>query len=217
MQIKVCGLRRPADIVELSELGVNYLGLVMIPASPQFAGSEVLAKWLHSSRNNNVKPSLVGVFANAEIEEVLNAIHDYQLDFVQLQGEESADYCRELHSFRSISSMRSADLIKVFKVDANFDSQAVLEFAPWCQAVMFQTHGAGYGGPGGPFSWEILQHYQGPLPFLLGGSIIEEDADAIRMLKHPYFAGVDLNQGFEIAPGAKDVSKIGRFIHHLLD
>jgi len=216
MQIKVCGLRRPTDFTELANLQVDYLGLALNPASPQYADSDTLINWLESNRTNS-SPSLVGIFENAEIEVVLNAIHDYHLDFVQLQGNESPDYCRELHSFRSITSMRSAALMKVFRVEEDFDFNLVNPYTPFCRAVVFQTHGADYEGADGPFSWEILQKYNGPLPFFLGGNILEEDAEVIRMLKHPFLMGVDLNQGFEIAAGSKDIPKIARFIKALRD
>jgi phosphoribosylanthranilate isomerase len=214
MQVKVSGLRRPADFAELSNLNVDCLGLILSRSSPQYAGSDALMKWLINGHPNPI-PSLVGIFENAEIEEVLNAIHDYRLDFVQLQGKESPEYCRELHSFRSITSMRSAAIIKTFEVDAYFDCRSVQPYVPFCHAVVFMTHGATYEEGNGPFSWEKLLSYQGPLPFFLAGDIREEDAVAIRMLRHPFMGGVEIDKGFEIAPGAKDVHGIARFIEAL--
>lgn len=215
MKIKVCGLRRPEDIVAARQLPIDFIGLIFYPDSPRFAASEELAEWMetHFEELENVRT--VGVFVNAEMEEVLNAIHDYRLDYVQLHGNESSDYCRELDSFRRITSMRSAHIIKAFRVDEHFDFDTVAPFADWCRYVLFDTRGEQYGGTGKAFDWSLLQRYGGPLPFLLSGGIGEEDVPALHALKHPLLAGVDINSRFETAPGEKDMDKIARFVRAL--
>ncbi len=212
MKIKVCGLRRPQDIAAVAALQADFAGLIFYPGSPRYAASETLNRWIEREAPLLDKTALTGVFVNAEIEDVLNAVHDYRLDFVQLHGEESPDYCRELDGFRSLSSMRPARLIKAFRVDEHFDFKTVLAFASWCRYALFDTKGAQYGGTGTAFDWGLLQQYDGPLPFLLSGGIGEDDVGALKALKHPLLAGVDINSRFETAPGVKDLEKIERFI-----
>lgn len=215
MKIKVCGLRRPDNIAAIAQLPVDFLGLIFYPQSPRYAASEALAKWIEQQKAQMSGISLVGVFVNAEIEEVLNAVHDYHLDFVQLHGDESPDYCRELDAFRSLSSMRTATLIKAFRVDEHFDFDAVAPYAAWCRFALFDARGTQYGGTGASFDWNLLRKYQGPLPFFLSGGISENDAETLRALKHPFLAGVDINSRFETEPGIKDAAQIARFINML--
>ena len=59
--------------------------------------------------------------------------------------------------------------------------------------------------------FELLDEYDGGLPFLVGG-IVTEDLDGIKAVSNPCFAGVDLNEGFETKPGIKDTSKLKDFI-----
>ena len=59
--------------------------------------------------------------------------------------------------------------------------------------------------------FELLDEYDGGLPFLAGG-IAMEDLDGLKAISNPCFAGVDLNEGFETEPGVKDISKLKDFI-----
>lgn len=215
MKIKVCGMRRPDNIAAVAQLPVDFLGLIFYPQSPRYAASEALAAWIEQQEERLGRIALVGVFVNAEIEDVLNAVHDYHLDFVQLHGDESPDYCQELDAFRSLSSMSRTQLIKAFRVDEHFDFDAVKAYAPWCRYALFDTSSKQYGGSGLSFNWGLLEKYQGPLPFLLSGGIAEADAGAIRALKHSLLEGVDINSRFETEPGVKDPAMIKRFIDAL--
>ncbi len=215
MKVKVCGLRLPEHISALAKKNIDFIGMIFYPSSPRYAASEQLRQWMEAEGQVLGNVSLVGVFVNAEIEEVLNTVHDYCLDFVQLHGDESPDYCRELNAFRTLGSMRTARLIKAFRVDEHFDFDSVADYAPWCRYALFDTQGPAYGGNGLHFDWSILKHYGGPLPFLLSGGIGEEDVESLRAFKHPLLAGIDINSRFETEPGAKDVDKIDLFLNAL--
>lgn len=215
MKIKVCGLRNPDNILAVAALPVDFIGIILYAGSPRYAASEQMIEWLEQNPSALAGVKITGVFVNAEIEEVLNAVHDYRLDFVQLHGDESPDYCRELDSFRMLSSMRTAKLIKAFRVDEQFDFSSVAPYASWCSYALFDTRSAEYGGSGKHFDWELLRQYGGPLPFLLSGGIAEEDAEALLQFRHPLMMGVDINSRFETAPAEKDVEKINRFIQTL--
>lgn len=215
MKIKVCGLKSPDNILAIAALPVDFIGLILYNGSPRNAASEQMIEWLEQNESALAGVKIAGVFVNAEIEDVLNAVHDYRLDFVQLHGDESPDYCRELDSFRSLSSMRTAKLIKAFRVDEQFDFSSVAAYASWCSYALFDTRSAEYGGSGRHFDWELLRQYGGPLPFLLSGGIAEEDAEALLQFRHPLMMGVDINSRFETAPAEKDVEKINRFIQTL--
>ncbi len=215
MKVKVCGLRRPDDIAALAKTGVDYLGLIFYPHSPRYAPSKALITWIATASEVLKQTSLAGVFVNAEIEEILNAVHDYCLDVVQLHGDESPDYCRELHAFRSLSYLRHLRLVKAFRVDAQFDFAKVAAFAPFCEMALFDTRANQYGGTGQSFDWALLERYRGPLPFWLSGGIGPEHVQAVKQLRHPWLWGIDLNSRFEIAPGEKDTMLIEHFLNNL--
>ncbi|MCB0375732.1 MAG: phosphoribosylanthranilate isomerase, partial [Sinomicrobium sp.] len=117
MKIKVCGLKDPSNIAKIVQLPIDMIGFILFPGSPRFVGKKNgLPQWLEKNEEELEGIAKVGVFVNAEVDQILNAVHDYRLDFVQLHGDESPEYCRELQTYWTISSMRSARIIKAFRV-----------------------------------------------------------------------------------------------------
>jgi phosphoribosylanthranilate isomerase len=211
MKVKVCGMRDPENILALAKLPVDMMGFIFYPKSPRSVKDKKLPAWLNKNADALKKIKRVGVFVNAEIEEVLNKVHDYQLDFVQLHGDESPEYCEELLQYWEISTMRRAKLIKAFPVDEYFNFVATAGYAGHCALFLFDTKGVAFGGTGKAFNWELLRKYKGPRPFLLAGGIGPESIDSIRVFSHELFYGVDLNSRFEKGPGIKDLDKIQLF------
>lgn len=212
MKIKVCGLREPANIGELTALGIDFAGFIFYNKSPRNADSKAFKSWMDKNEAVFGKTKKTGVFVNAEIEQVLNAVHDYRLDFVQLHGSESPEYCRELKTYWSIGSLRSAQLIKAFGVDEKFDFEDTATYEGLCSFFLFDTKGPQHGGNGVSFDWNLLGVYEGFTPYFLSGGIDEGDAAAIRALPYKQLIGVDINSRFEVKSGLKDAEKVARFI-----
>jgi phosphoribosylanthranilate isomerase len=77
---------------------------------------------------------------------------------------------------------------------------------------LFDTKGKRVGGNGEKFDWRVLKAYQGQTPFLLSGGIAPDDAARIKAIRHPQFAGIDLNSRFEREPALKDINKLKTFL-----
>lgn len=216
MKVKVCGLRAPDNIKEILALGVDYVGFISHKKSKRFVGETKLAEWITSNEELFGKTKKVGVFVNAELDYILNAVHDYKLDYVQLHGDESPGYCRELKLLWSASTLRKAQLIKAFPITPGFDFSDTYAYADSCPLFIFDTGGqAEKGGTGTKWDWAKLDEYQGMIPFLLSGGIGPEDAERVSALKHVQLSGVDLNSGFEVEPGFKDVEPLRRFLDQI--
>lgn len=215
MVIKVCGLRDEQNIRQLQQLAIDWMGFIFYADSPRNAEENDDLKSLLADSTWQSSIKKVGVFVNMQIHDILHYVHDYQLDFVQLHGEESPEYCHELNTLWSISSMRKAKLIKAFSVEDEDDLVRVSAYEKYCAYFVFDTKGAAPGGNGISFDWSILKKYKGITPFLLSGGIAEKDADKIRKLDLPQLYGVDINSQFEKKPGIKDVVKIQRFAQRL--
>lgn len=198
MIIKVCGITEERNHQEISRLPVDMIGINFYKPSKRYIGDRTLSVVEGQQR--------VGVFVQASIESIREAIIKHQLDFAQLHGDESADYCFQV--------VRFIPVIKVFRIDDQFDWSNVDSFKG-VRYFLFDTKSKMYGGTGRKFNWEQLNQYNGSIPFLLSGGIGPEDANTIKELKHPQFAGVDLNSQFEKSPGIKNDSKIHEFIKQL--
>lgn len=216
MIVKTCGLREPENIRAVSALEVDWIGLIFYPKSPRFIGEQAnLKAFLQAEAQTEQRPKRVGVFVNAQFNELLEAVHEYELDYVQLHGGESAVYCATLQELWRDSSIRKAGIIRAFRVSRAFDFGITVDYEPFCNYFLFDTKGQEYGGTGHKFDWDILSRYTGKTPFLLSGGIGPEDAAAVKLVKHSALAGIDLNSKFETEPGRKDARKLADFLGEL--
>ena len=217
MKIKVCGLRDPENIAAVAGLGPDYLGFVFHPASPRFAGQPELGEWIQANTDLVADQELVGVFVNAEVDYILNAVHDFRLDWIQLHGDESPGYCHELKLLWSVNTLRKARIAKAFSISPDFDFRRTDAYVGSCGMFVFDTGGQpAAGGTGKKWDWNKLSEYNGPVPFLLSGGIGPGDAEAINRLNYPQLRGVDVNSRFESAPGIKDTRQLELFRRKLI-
>lgn len=203
MIVKVCGMRDPDNIRGIEALGVDWMGFIFYSKSPRLAPIDAPAYLPSSCRR-------VGVFVNASIEEIASRVRGYSLDMVQLHGSESPDFCRQLSA-----QLPGVELIKAMQVRSSEDLTRASEYSGAVSWLLFDTPTAGYGGSGRNFDWSLLAGYEGKVPFMLSGGIGPDSVDAVSALRHPAFAGVDLNSRFETAPGLKDVDAVRSFIESL--
>ena len=203
MKIKVCGLKDQEQINVLDQNNqIEFLGFIFYSKSKRFF--DQLPIFTKNSKR-------VGVFVNEEIDKIIDIASYHQLDYIQLHGDEDVVYCRKLMN-QIMMTNQKLSIIKAFGVDDNFDFKQLTEFEALVDYFLFDTKTDAYGGSGKVFNWEILNHYQGNIPFLLSGGIKIEMGDEIKNIDHKRFIGIDINSGFEINPGNKNVDKIDEFV-----
>ena len=197
MIVKVCGMRDSRNIRETEPAGADWIGFIFYPYSSRFVSA--VPEYLPE------KADRVGVFVNEPAEKILDTVRNYGLNAVQLHGGESPGICRELRE-------KGLRVIKAFSVECKDDLKLAAEFCDSCDYFLFDTRCRGYGGSGKKFDWTLLSLYEGSVPFLLSGGLGPDSLASLREFRHPAWAGVDLNSGFEKAPAVKDAESIGKFI-----
>lgn len=200
MKIKVCGITKRSDLETLVELGADYAGFIFYNRSPRFVGNKLDGRTVREAGKNIGK---VGVFVNADVQQVLQTVKDYGLDAVQLHGDESIAFCQQVRL--------TVPVIKVFPVDAT-GFQNAAPYLPHSDYFLFDTAGKEYGGTGKQFNWELLNNYNLDKPFFLSGGIGPDDVEAIQRWRHPSLFALDVNSRFEISPGVKDMEKVAIFL-----
>jgi phosphoribosylanthranilate isomerase len=205
MKIKVCGMTDRDNVNAIVAARPDYLGFIFYENSPRSVDEAVIHDTIQSVPDEIDK---VGVFVNEEIDKVLDIYRRYDLDYVQLHGDETEEYCAELKD-------EGAQIIKAFRIGTNFRFNRIFNYIPFVDLFLFDTKGDKRGGTGKKFDWELLEGYAGDLPFLLSGGIAMSDIDAILKLGHPKLNGVDINSRFESSPGVKDVASVLQFITKL--
>lgn len=200
MIIKVCGMKYAENIRTLDMLKPDMTGFIFHPASPRFA--DKLPKYMPSSSLR------VGVFVNGETDYILYKVKEFGLDMVQLHGNESPEQCKAIRS-------KGIDIIKAFSLKTGNADTLTAPYDGLCRYYLFDTPCSTYGGSGKTFDWTLTKSYHGKTPFLLSGGIRPENLEQISSFRHPSFAGIDINSGFEKFPGMKDTETISEFIKHL--
>lgn len=187
------------NILEIEQLQPDFMGFIFYKKSPRFYSQETIPEI------NAVKK--VGVFVNASEGEIIEKIIKYGLDLVQLHGNESADFCKNLKE-NFLENKLEVEIIKAFSVNENFDFGALKTYEENTHYFLFDTKGKLYGGNGTIFNWQILKNYTLKKPYFLSGGLgISEINQLKTFLKTPeskYCFAIDGNSKFETEPGLKD-------------
>ncbi len=194
MLIKICGITNAEDALLCESLGADFLGFIFYSKSKRYISSEI-AKEIIAKLSPEVKK--VGVFVNEEFDEVNRIAGELNLDYVQLHGEETPEYCGMIH----------ANKIKVFRIGDGFDF-SVIEKYNNCIPLMDTYSSIEYGGTGKAFDWEIIPVEIKNRCFLSGGISVDNVLDAKHKV-NPY--AVDLSSSLELFPGKKDLTKVTKF------
>ena len=196
-KIKICGITREADAHLAASLGADALGFVLAE-SPRRIAPEMVRKICMS-----LPPfvTTVGVFVDTDMESVRQIATFCGLDWVQLHGNESPDYCRAL-AFK---------LLKAIRVKGRQSIEAAAAYKDCVKGFLLDSFVKGqHGGTGKSFDWDLAKEVKKYGPVILSGGLGPENVkEAIRVVK-PY--GVDVSSGVESAPGVKDHEKMRRFV-----
>jgi phosphoribosylanthranilate isomerase len=203
IRIKICGMRDARNIVEVGSIGPDYMGFIFYKDSPRYVGSDF---YIPTNLPTSVKK--VGVFVNESVENILSAVKIHQLDFVQLHGDESVEVCQKLKD-------TGISIIKVFRVDEEFDFSKTSAFNEVADYFLFDTKGKSYGGNAKKFDWDLLKEYDNKIPFFLSGGIDSSSVEEILALKNLNLYAIDLNSGVELSPGLKSNTKVSEAINNL--
>lgn len=197
-------MRDAKNIRAVDELGIaDWMGFIFFEKSKRHV-SEV-----PSYLPKNCKR--VGVFVNYSIDEIEEKVKEFGFNLVQLHGNESADFCKELKARLG----NEVKIIKMFQISCSEDLMPCGEYELYVDYFLFETKCDSYGGSGKKFDWNVLNCYPGLTPFILTGGIGPEDAEKVKAFHHPLCEGIDLNSKFEISPAFKDITLLQNFIKQL--
>uniref|UniRef100_UPI004028804F phosphoribosylanthranilate isomerase n=1 Tax=Prevotella sp. TaxID=59823 RepID=UPI004028804F len=214
MIIKVCGMRDADNIRDISALGVDMIGLIFYPPSPRYvqqfsSGAGIIPDY---APDMGKTPLRVGVFVDDMPQNIVTRVYNYKLDYIQLHGNEPRETLENLRATIDPDIKPKVKIIKAISVSSAEDIKKYKEYVGAADLFLFDTKCKTVGGSGEQFDWQVLQAYDGDVPFLLSGGIGPDDAERIKNFHHPKCIGIDLNSKFEIEPALKDVEKLKQFL-----
>lgn len=193
-------MRDVDNIRAIEALDIDLMGFIFYAQSPRYVS--VMPDYLPE------KCCRTGIFVDEQSEKILARVREFGLRAVQLHGKESPIDCISLRNEGLL-------VIKTFSIGNDGDLGNVQLYEGKCDYYLFDTACATHGGSGKRFDWSLLRQYKGHTPFLLSGGITPECLDNVLVFRHSMLAGIDLNSGFEVSPGVKDVSLIKEFLNKL--
>src|ERR1035437_7099519 len=201
-RIKICGITNLTDAKLAQRLGADIEGFIFAE-SPRRITPEKAALII-----KKLKPGVLkaGVFVDEKAQTVNNIIKKLRLNMVQLHGDESVSYLREI---------KGAMIVKVIRVKNTADlKRQVKKYGKNADAFLFDTYSrAARGGTGHCFDWKMLKGIKFPKPFFVAGGINPENV--CRAIKEAKPYGVDVSSGVEKKKGKKSPAKLKKLFKEI--
>jgi len=205
LNIKVCGLTRVENMLEIATASPDLMGFIFYPRSPRFVGAHPDPE-LFSLVPGHIEK--VAVMVDEEPEQMIRLAETHGITTLQLHGNESPGLC-------GILKARGLRVIKAVSADAIADAGTLEAYREETDLILVDTPTAAFGGSGRKFNWEALSGIPGDMDFFLSGGIDPEDCRALKEFSHPALVGVDINSRFEQLPGIKESRLVSEFINCL--
>jgi len=198
MRIKICGITNLEDALFCARLGADALGFIFASSPRKIS----LSKAQEIIKGLPPFISSVGVFVNEKPAKIKETAQRCSLDYIQLHGEETADFCQSLFPQKIIKSIRIKDR----------GSLNLLESFSRVKAFLLDTYVQGKaGGTGRTFNWHLAKEAKkAGLPIILSGGLSPENVREAIKLVQP--VAVDASSSLESSPGKKDKAKVEFFI-----
>ena len=207
MKIKVCGMKYMDNILSVADLQPDYMGYIFYERSKRHFDGDIPAL------NHSIKKT--GVFVNEELSEIIRKVKKYDLKAVQLHGDETVSFCKELKNKMD----STIELIKAFSISDEFNFDVLNSYKESCDYYLYDTKGKERGGNGSLFNWELLNKFHHQKKFFLSGGIgleeLEKLSEFLQTEAGQYCYAIDLNSKFESEPGLKKTKELEAFFKQI--
>lgn len=201
LQFKICGMKYSENIEAIAEIQPNYLGFIFWENSKRRFDLEEIPQL-----DSRIKK--VGVFVDAKMNEIIARKNQFDLDVIQLHGNESVAFCEELKK-------QNIKIIKAFSINNQFDFSKLKQYIHYVDYFLFDTKGKLPGGNGITFDWQVLENYSFEIPYFLSGGIGNTELEAIKIFLKTKAGkncvAIDVNSRFELKSGYKNENKLRKF------
>ena len=208
--IKICGLTKTSQARSIAEFKINAIGVIGVKNSPRFVPEEECIKIFNEVEKVSSNIEKVLVIADEKLEEI-KCISNRSTppSVIQLHGNESVDYCRELkNEFPSIK------LWKAFRLKSINDLEKTIQYEKNIDAILIDAwDDKSLGGTGNRVPIELLVNKTFKVPWILAGGISAEIIPEIFSKLRP--DGIDASSRLEISPGIKDIKKVESLVREI--
>lgn len=210
MYIKICGITKLDQAQAIAQMGADALGFICVASSPRYVTVSEIAPITTNLISNYSKLDLIGVFLNASAEEIYQTIEQGKLNGVQLHGNESPEFCREVRSHLDQINPK-IKLIKAIRVKDSSGLEQAKLFSAVVDVVLLDAYDPQMaGGTGKTLDWQMLRDFRLHCDWWLAGGLSPANVEQAIALVCP--SGLDVSSGVERSTGDKDLSKVREFL-----
>lgn len=205
IRVKICGLKRPAEIEAVAEAGAAYAGFVFFEKSPRHVSVAQARDLALLAPVGLAKVALVVDADDAALDRITGEV---ALDMLQLHGHESPERVAQIKARYGLPVMKAvgvADAADLPLIDlyAQVADQLLIDAKPPKGAAL-------PGGNGLRFDWQLVQRKYWTRPWMLAGGL--HAGNVAEAIARTGARQVDVSSGVESAPGVKDAGKIRAFV-----
>lgn len=203
-KVKICGITEVSYARAAIEAGADLIGVVLSPSPRQVTYDK--AREIAAAVKKRLP--VVGVFVNMPADTVNSVASSCGLDWVQLSGDETWEYCQQMEK----------PVIKAIHISPEWSEKELIAHLEDGQRVLGSRSPIylldtfveqRYGGTGQVFAWEIARRAATKYPVIIAGGLHPANVRQVVADLKPW--GVDVSSGVE-SGGVKDVEKIKAFI-----
>ena len=208
--IKICGITKTSQAKSIAQFKINAIGVIGVKNSPRFVAEEECIKIFNEVEKVSSEIEKVFVIANEKLE-TIKCINNRSNppSVIQLHGDESVDYCRELkNEFPTIK------LWKAFRLKSINDLKIISQYEKDVDAILLDAwDNKSLGGTGKRVPKEFLFNKTFKAPWILAGAISAEIIPEIFSKIRPDW--IDASSRLEVSPGIKDLKKVESLVRKI--
>ena len=208
--IKICGITKTSQARTIAQLKINAIGVIGVKNSPRFVAEEECIKIFNEVEKVSSEIEKVFVIANEKLE-TIKCINNRSNppSVIQLHGDESVDYCRELKN-----KFPTLKLWKAFRLKTINDLENIHQYEKDIDAILLDAwDDKSLGGTGKRVPIELLINKTFKAPWILAGGISAEIIPEIFSQLKP--DGIDASSRLELTPGIKDIKKVESLVRQI--
>ena len=207
VDVKICGIRNPADYDACRAAGAAFIGMVFFARSPRHLSMEEAAALAAHADQFEDGPARVALTVDMDDRALADVIAVARPHYIQLHGSETPARARDIRARFGLP------LIRAIRVAGPEDLAGCSEWDGIADWLLFDAKGEPGGLPGGTghvFDWTLLASHPGTARWMLAGGLSVENIG--KALAVTGARAVDVSSGVESAPGKKDASRIHDFV-----
>lgn len=206
MYIKIDGLNKPEEISAAKEYGANMFGLFFSKKHddcikqissnagiiPDYVGDSYLYSKDDGSGNHVKDSSLVGIFENDMPQDIITRIYNYNLNYVQLNGDETSTMIKNLRQTVIPDIAPEIGIIKKLVVKDKEDIAAWTEYKDTADLLILEIEAFKSGDY--EKAANIINSYNGNIPFILDCTDTDNNIEKAKETRHTLFAGINITK-----------------------